>query len=67
MAAVLDTNGGVVALESAAALWGTRSFRLEPLHVLTTKRPHRGTVHLGIVHSSTSISDDTRTWSTESR
>lgn len=52
MAASLDATESVVALHSAAALWELPGFSLEPVHVVTTRRPHRGTMHLGIVHSS---------------
>ena len=52
MAASLDASDSVVALHSAAALWELPGFSLEPVHVMTTRRPHRGTMHLGIVHSS---------------
>jgi very-short-patch-repair endonuclease/predicted transcriptional regulator of viral defense system len=52
MAASLDASDSVVALHSAAALWELPGFSLEPVHVMTTRRPHRGTEHLGIVHSS---------------
>ena len=52
MAAVLDTSDGCVALWSALALWGLPLWRLEPVHVLTPRPPHRGSPHLGIVHST---------------
>ena len=52
MAATLDVQGGAVALHSAAALWRLPGFTLEPVHVLTTRRPHRGTERVGLVHSS---------------
>jgi very-short-patch-repair endonuclease len=52
MAAVLDAGDAAVALGSALALRGVPGWRLEPVHVLTTRRPHRGSPHLGIVHST---------------
>jgi very-short-patch-repair endonuclease len=52
MAAVLDASDAAVALASAVSLWGVPGWRLEPVHVLTDRRPHRGTPHLGIVHST---------------
>ncbi len=52
MAAALDVTNGVVALQSALGLWKVEGFTVEPLHVLTGRVPHRGTQHLGIVHSS---------------
>jgi very-short-patch-repair endonuclease len=55
MAAVLDASDAAVALASALALWGVPGWRLEPVHVLTGRRPHRGSPHLGIVHSSTRL------------
>lgn len=55
MAAVLDASDAAVALGSALALWQVPGWRLEPVHVLTGRRPHRGTTHLGIVHSSLRI------------
>jgi very-short-patch-repair endonuclease len=61
MASVLDTSGGLVALQSAAALWRLPGFEVEPVHVLTTRTPHRGTPHLGIVHSSTTLAEEHRT------
>jgi very-short-patch-repair endonuclease len=61
MAATLDSKDGIVCLGSAVAMFGLRTFELEPVHVLTTRHPHRGTVHLGVVHSTTRISDSDRT------
>ena len=52
LAAALDVEGGVVALWSAAALWDLPGYQLEPVHVLTTRRPHRGTLRLGMQHST---------------
>ena len=52
MAAVLDASDAAVALASAVALWDVPGWRLEPVHVLTSRRPHRGSPHLGIVHST---------------
>ncbi len=56
-AAALDATDGVVALHSALALWQTAGYDLEPIHVLTTRTPHRGGSHLGIVHSSVRLGD----------
>lgn len=58
MAATLDAMGGVVCLGSAIALYDVGLFALEPVHVLTTRRPHRGTAHLGVVHSTTRLTGD---------
>ena len=55
MAAALDLPGGAVALSSAAALWEATGFELDPVHVLTDRRPHRGGIHLGVAHTSTSF------------
>ena len=52
MAAVLDASDAAVALASAVSLLGVPGWRLEPVHVLTGRRPHRGSPHLGIVHST---------------
>ena len=52
MVAALDLPGGAVALHSAAALWGMPGFALEPLHVLTDRRPGRGIDRVGRAHSS---------------
>jgi very-short-patch-repair endonuclease len=52
MAAVLDASDAAVALTSALALWDVPGWALEPVHVLTGRRPHRGSPHLGIVHST---------------
>ena len=52
MAAVLDASDAAVALASAVALWDVPGWRLEPAHVLPSRRPHRGSPHLGIVHST---------------
>jgi very-short-patch-repair endonuclease len=52
MAAALDVPSGAVAVYSCAALWRAPGFRVEPVHVLTTRRPHRGGHHLGVVHST---------------
>jgi very-short-patch-repair endonuclease len=52
MAAALDVAGGAVALFSAAARWELAGFTLEPVHVMSTRRPHRGGSHLGRMHSS---------------
>jgi very-short-patch-repair endonuclease len=52
MAAVLDASDAAVALSSALALRGVPGWRIEPVHVLTTRQPHRGSPHLGIVHST---------------
>ncbi len=57
MAAVLDAGGAAIAIHSAAAMWDLPGFSLEPVHVLTSRRPHRGTDHLGIVHSSVRIGE----------
>jgi very-short-patch-repair endonuclease len=57
-AAVLDVEGGVLALGSSLWLWGQRGWRPDPIHVLTTRRPHRGLEYVGIVHSSVRLSDD---------
>lgn len=51
-AAALDVPSGRVALWSAAAVWQVPGFRVEPVHVLTDRHPHRGGRHLGIVHST---------------
>jgi very-short-patch-repair endonuclease len=56
MAAALDVPGGAVAVFSAAAMWELAGFELEPVHVMTDRRPHRGGPHLGIVHTSTRFS-----------
>ena len=58
LAAALDVPQGAIALHSAAALWGASGFSPDPWHVMTSRRPHRGGPHLGIVHSSVR-------WSTE--
>lgn len=58
MAAALDVRDGAVALFSAAAQWGMAGFSLEPVHVLTTRRPHRGGSHLGRMHTSTRLDID---------
>lgn len=58
MAAVLDATDGCVALGSAVALWSVPGWTLTPVHVLTSRRPHRGTDHLGVVHSSVRLSED---------
>jgi very-short-patch-repair endonuclease len=52
MAAALDVPGGAVGLHSATALFRVPGFQLEPVHVLTDRRPNRGAGHLGIVHST---------------
>lgn len=57
-AATLDVRPGAVALHSAAALWNLPGFVAEPIHVLSSRRPHRGGAHLGRVHSTTHWSDD---------
>lgn len=51
-AAVLDASDGAVALASALALWDVPGWKLTPVHVITGRRPHRGSPHLGIVHST---------------
>jgi len=58
MAATLDTDGGAVARRSALALFGIPGCELAPIHVLTSRRPHRGSAHLGVVHSSRSFTPD---------
>ena len=59
MAAALDVPGGAIALRvGRRALAGLPASRLEPLHVLTDRRPHRGGRHLGIVHSTVRWSPD---------
>lgn len=57
-AAALDSTGGVVALQSALAVWGVPGWLLEPVHLLTTRSPHRGGRHLGVVHSTVRLSSD---------
>jgi very-short-patch-repair endonuclease len=57
MAAVLDTSDGAVGLWSALALNDVPGYRLEPVHVVTPRRPHRGSPHLGVVHSSVRFSE----------
>jgi very-short-patch-repair endonuclease len=52
-AAALDVPGGVVSRHSAAALWELPGYEVEPVHVLSDRRPHRGGPKLGTVHSST--------------
>jgi len=52
MAATLDAPGSAVALYSAVAMFRILNFSLEPVHVLTTRRPHRDRVHLGRIHST---------------
>lgn len=52
MSATLDVSGAAVALWSAAALWGLPGFELEPVHVLTSRVPHRGSPRLGVLHSA---------------
>jgi len=51
-AAALDASDAVLALHTAMALWGVPGWELEPAHLLTTRTPHRGSPHLGIVHST---------------
>lgn len=58
MAAVLDTSGGAAALSTSLALRAVPGWTLDPVHVLTDRRPHRGTDHLGVVHSSIRLSPD---------
>jgi hypothetical protein len=57
MAAALDVERGCVALQSALALWGVPGYHLTPVHVLTTREPHRGSDRIGIVHSTTSLAE----------
>lgn len=54
IAAALDA-AGAVALQSAAALWGRPGYTLHPIHVISTRRPHRNARHVGIMHSSTTL------------
>ena len=61
MAAALDVSNGAVALHSAAAMWHGPGFRVEPVHVLTDRRPHRGSPHLGVVHSTVRWTSDEAT------
>jgi len=56
MAAALDAPGGALAIFSAAALLELQGYELDPFHVLTCRRPHRGGPHLGVVHSSVRFS-----------
>jgi very-short-patch-repair endonuclease len=57
-AATLDVDGGCLALGSSLWLWGQRGWALDPVHVVTTRRPHRGLQHLATVHSSVRLTDD---------
>jgi very-short-patch-repair endonuclease len=57
MACALDAANGVVALQSALALWEVPGWFLRPIHVLTTRAPHRGTPHLGVVHSAVRLTE----------
>jgi very-short-patch-repair endonuclease len=52
MAATLDVPGSAVALFSAAAMWQLPGFALEPVHVLTTRCPHRDRARVGRMHST---------------
>lgn len=57
MAATLDIAGSAVALQSAAALWRLQGFALEPIHVISTRRPHRDRARVGKMHSSVCLDE----------
>ncbi len=54
--AALDARG-VVALYSAASMWHAPGFTLEPVHTLSTRRPHRDVRPTGRMHSSVRLEE----------
>ena len=57
MIACLDVQG-VVAAQSAAAMWGIPGFLRELVHVLATRSPHRDPHRAGPMHSSVRLRDE---------